>query len=357
MTRPRCEQIVPEVSRYYHCVARCVRRSFLCGDDRYSGQNFDHRKNWIVERLGDLTGAFTIRVCAYAVMSNHLHLVLYIDSEMARALSDDDVLDRYGIVFASSARAARSLPENERRILIETFRHRLADISWFMRCLSEHIARRANREDRCRGRFWEGRFRSQALLDDAAFLACMSYVDLNPVRAGLCETLEESEFTSIQQRLRQRGLGRPAESSVAPPTVALVPCEGDSAALSEPSGETNFVTRPCVDDVAQDPKDTFPGIPLSLNEYTELLVSTGREIRNGKPGMLGKRSENVLRRLGVVPEHWAATVTEFGKRFPIFAGAPASLEKLGGRFGLIRPRGRAWGARAFFTEQFAQSPS
>lgn len=72
----------------------------------------------------------------------------------------------------------------------------LFDIFWFMRCSNKPISRRANKEDGCKGKFFESRFYSQALLDDSALLACSVYMDLNPIRADIVKTPEESEHTS-----------------------------------------------------------------------------------------------------------------------------------------------------------------
>lgn len=85
MTQPRSAIVSLEATPYYHCIARCVRRAFLCGDDHYSGKNFDHRKPWFTERLKLLAQVFSIDIAAYAIMSNHYHLVLHVTAHVAKA--------------------------------------------------------------------------------------------------------------------------------------------------------------------------------------------------------------------------------------------------------------------------------
>ena len=138
-SKARSQIISLENIPYYHCIACCVRRAFLCGEDQFTGQNFDHRKQWLIEHFKFLSHVFAIDVCAYAVMSNHYHLVLYINNEKSQQWTELEIL--------------------------ELWRERLSSISWYMRCLNETIARMANKEDKIKGRFWEGRFKSQALLD------------------------------------------------------------------------------------------------------------------------------------------------------------------------------------------------
>lgn len=203
MATARAEQVDLSVTPFYHCMTRCVRRAFLCGDDRYSGKNFDHRKLWVRDRLRDLAALFAMDICAYAVMSNHLHVVLHVNEELAATWSDDEVAKRYIGLYPMATEAwGHKLLAVDRRKLAATWRERLTSISWLMRALSEFIARKANKEDGTRGRFWEGRFKSQAILDEQGLLTCMAYVDLNPIRAGLCDSLSGSDFTSIQDRLK-----------------------------------------------------------------------------------------------------------------------------------------------------------
>ena len=184
--------------------------TFLCGEDTSTGQNFDHRKQWLVDRITRLAAVFAIDICAYAIMSNHYHLVLRVNQQQAKQWDSREVALRWMQLFKGHPLVDRYLSEaqttqaetDKALELIETWRERLFELGWFMRCLNEYIAVQANKEENCKGRFWEGRFKSQALLDDTALLACMAYVDLNPVRAKMAKTPESSSFTSFLYRVK-----------------------------------------------------------------------------------------------------------------------------------------------------------
>ena len=170
MTQARSEQVNEETTPYYHCIARCVRRAFLCGDDRYSGKNFDHRRQWIVDRLLLLGSIFAIDVVAYAVMANHMHLGLRLMSERAARWSSAEVVKRYGTLYPMAKANYERQHFDEQTKTVGVWRERLSSLSWMMRSLNEWVARKANKEDGCTGRFWEGRFKSQPLLDEQALL-------------------------------------------------------------------------------------------------------------------------------------------------------------------------------------------
>ncbi|MGL5410518.1 MAG: transposase, partial [Shewanella sp.] len=301
MPRPRRIQISLEDTPNYHCCSRVVRRAFLCGDDAYSGKNYDHRRGWVESLLFELEAVFAIDVAAFAVMSNHLHVVLRIDIETANRWSDREVLEQWHKLFKgdelSRKFAQGELVEphdvNRLRHSIAIYRSRLCDISWFMRCLNEPIARQANQEDNCTGRFWEGRFKSQALLDEAAVLACMTYVDLNPIRAKMADTPEQSDHTSIQLRVKAALKGEQPNN--------LLPFIGNE-------------------------RDNQPrGITFELKDYLELVDYTGRLIRNGKRGAITENSAKLLTRLNLTQENWFKLTTEFGK---LFHGPVGTLQEL-----------------------------
>ena len=257
MPIPRKEQVAKRSSGHYHCISRAVRRAFLCGVDAHSGCNYEHRREWIVERLALLASQFSVEVCAYAIMSNHYHLVLHVNYEQSVAWSDEEVVNRWCVLFPNKNMNNKDLTDYEKQMRhdillhntekVALWRARLTDLSWFMRCLNEPIARQANHEDNCTGRFWEGRFKSQALLDEAALTTCMAYVDLNPVRAGIAETPEESEFTSIAARIEADKI------DAKPTTCTLMPF-----AHKKKTGLPN-------------PQDFQSYLPISQDEYFQLV--------------------------------------------------------------------------------------
>ena len=188
MTQPRRQLVDPTQAQFFHLINRCVRRSWLCGRDHYSGETFEHRKAWLKARILELGDIFATGIYAFAVMSNHVHVVLHMHPATANAWSDEEVARRWVRLFPAStlefcAQKVAAIVENAEQVAV--YRIRLADVSWLMKSLSEPIARRANGEDKVTGRFWEGRFKSQLLLSEKSILAAMTYVDLNPVRADI----------------------------------------------------------------------------------------------------------------------------------------------------------------------------
>ena len=220
MPTPRSQIVDFDAPGLYHCISRCVRRAFLC-----DGAGTD-RKAWIHDRMILLSNVFAIDVGGFSILDNHFHSVLAIHPERVPGWSDLDIARRWYRVFPLSIQrwavevAERDPvlrkkinvlgllpPELAIRLVaglgerIAILRKRLSSISWFMRCLKHHIAVLANREDECTGHFWEGRFKSIRILDVAALLKTLLYVDLNVIRAGLAPTPESSPHTSVQDRI------------------------------------------------------------------------------------------------------------------------------------------------------------
>jgi len=316
MTRARHSQIDLTATRFYHVINRCVRRSFLCGDDKFSGRNFDHRRTWLVDRFFLLSDIFAIGIAAYTVMSNHYHLVLHVDKNTAQAWTLDEVIERWYRLFNGHVLVDRYLtgkvisPTHMVAVekLVEVWRERLYDISWYMKCLNEHIARQANREDQCTGRFWEGRFKSQALLDDAALLSCMAYVDLNPIRAGVTHSLTTSNFTSIQKRIAQ--LNSHKKQAIRKPSSMQVPKQPPSL-LPFTSSNT----------------DEINVIPFSCSDYLELLDWSGRQVSPDKVGRITEEVPSILSIQDIAKNDWLVTIKHFRRQYGSFAGSISHLRE------------------------------
>ena len=325
MTQARKIQISLDDSSWYHCVARCVRRAYLCGEDFQTGKSFEHRRGWIRDRLLELANIYAIDIAAYAVMSNHYHIVLHIDKARAEQWSDETVLERWTQLFTGPFLVKKFLSDQRLDMspaeldkvseLVETYRNRLYDLSWFMRCLNESIAREANAEDGVKGRFWEGRFKSQVLLDEQALLAAMAYVDLNPIRAGMAQTPELSDYTSIQQRIEliqevQKSTNIIAESAQECSQVSDDKREQADLMAFDATGRLSWA------------------IPMGYEDYLELVDWTGRAIHPKKRGKISTATPVILSRLGFDGEAFIKYASRFLKEFGSAVGRPESLVKL-----------------------------
>lgn len=212
MATPRCQLVDDAIPMFYHLVSRCVRRSWLCGWDSLTRRNYNHRKHWLIKRLRQLGSAFAVDVHAYAVMSNHFHLVVYYDPSAAQHWSDEEVVERWLIACPPDPRSDQADPEAVAALRrawladaqrLQHMRRHLGSLSAFMKQLKQPVARRANREDGCTGHFFEQRFYSGALLSEEAVLAAMAYVDLNPIRAQLAKSVRQIRQASITERLKE----------------------------------------------------------------------------------------------------------------------------------------------------------
>lgn len=334
MTAARSTKIDLSATPFYHCMTRCVRRTFLCGHDSQSGTDYSHRKAWIVGRMKQLAEVFAIHICAYAVMSNHYHLVLCVDDNAANRWTDDEVFQRWEQLFPNDANQIelQGYSKNEIKQKIALWRQRLTSISWFMRCLNETIARLSNKEESITGRFWEGRFKSQALLDEGALLAAMAYVDLNPIRAKTALAPEEAEFTSIYERIKMvakqlKKKTTKTTSSFHAPTFAKQCDQFKQPKTLMPFANGQQVTL------------KTPLIDFKLSDYLKLIDETGRVIREGKRGAIPQHLSPILNRLQLSTSGWLSMVKNLETDFFNAVGHTLILADFGDKDKERRPKG------------------
>lgn len=369
MPRPLRSSIYhPSEVAILHCVQRCVRRAYLSGVDVHSGKDFSYRKEWIRQRIEKLASVFGIDVLTYAIMSNHLHLVLRNRPDVVEAWTDKEVALRWLQIFPgkriedqlgdpTTNDVSALVRDREKLNLV---RKRLSDVSWFMRALSEPIARLGNRQDECTGAFWEGRYKAQRIIDESALLACCMYVDLNPIRAAMSESPESSEFTGAYDRLAA-SRGKMIASSAA--AMKTIPREEATKMLQELSSEELSTLRKearkrrgprvlrdawlaplTLDRRLLGPQPHLQGLrasdkgflEVSWKEYFELLVWTGKQRHLSKNGQIPEDYVPALKRLGIDPEGWCKLVWEFKKIFGRSrgAGAPDRMIEMASETGL-----------------------
>lgn len=379
----RAEQFHASEIGVVHAVQRCVRRACLTGVDEKSGKDFSFRREWIRRRMEALASVFGIDVLTYAIMSNHMHLILRNRPDVVATWSDQEVAIRWLRVFPGR-RLEEHLAEpteNDVNMLVNqperllVVRERLSDISWFMRALSEPIARLANRQDECTGRFWEGRFKALRIVDETGLLACAMYVDLNPVRAAMADSLEKSTHTSVYDRIHG-GKGAMIDSAA----FDLVPMSTDAAgkAIREtpvaqlqkqrkakkhnPTGRRirrdDWLSPLTLDKeiLSLDPQSHGDGLRasdkgfLSVDwaQYYKLLNWTAKQSADGVAAEIPSDLANVLASLGIDASMWRDMVWRFKKYFgrSTCVGSPESMAADAERTGKRWHRGQR-AARAF----------
>ena len=310
MTQARALTVLEGQHGLYHCVTRCVRQAWLCGIDPLTGVDHASRKAMIEARILELGSIFAVGIYAYAVMSNHLHVTLSIEPDAVKRWDDREVVARWVRLFPSSEpeqREAKIAALLASSTAVDIRRKRLMSVSWFMRCLDEYIARRANAEDDVKGRFWQGRFKCQLLDDERALAAAMAYVDLNPVRAGIADSVEGSDHTSVQARaaeLRER----PSNAN-----KLLMPIAGYGVFL--PSGDKS--------DGNLEP--TGSRVPMTSAQYIELVDFTGRQLKPAKRGVIAANEPPVLQKLGITRDYWAGHVNGFRSAYCRFVGSVEAM--------------------------------
>jgi hypothetical protein len=285
------------------------------GKDPLTGNDYNHRRQWVEERLQLLVASFAIDVAFLGVMSNHLHLVLRTNPRLVKRMGNFEVARRWLRIYPGQrVLNGKWVEPTEKQV--ETFvqdqvklaqiRRRLGNISWFMSALCEYIARRANFEDGCDGRFFSGRFACREVTSEGALLVCGIYVDLNQIRAGEAATPETSRHCSIWFRIQaQRGGCHKSQEKM---DRWLAPLTLQADQLGDIASKSCF-------------RASDKGLlNISLPDYLRILDWSGRQVRARKRGAIPADLEPILKRLQIEPDEFLDTVENFPRLFPRLAG-------------------------------------
>ncbi|MFO0923980.1 MAG: hypothetical protein U0905_15985 [Pirellulales bacterium] len=324
MARPIREDIFrPDEIAVVHAINRVNRQSYLMGKDPVTGKSYEHRKVWIEELIRRFAAQFGIDLLQFAILSNHFHFILRSRPDIVELWSDEEVAERWlricpkrkdknGAPLDPNAREILAITCNQEEVL--SLRRRLSDISWWMRLICQRVGARANKEDGVTGHFFQSRFTSVRLADETSLLACAAYVDLNPIRACLAESLDTSEHTSVFFRIQ---------------------------ALMGKSGVDDFLCPLFMDEQA-DPLGPMPSrtkvrcsdkgfLWFSLADYLSLLDWTSRQRAGDKTGVVSETVPHILDRLAISESTWMDVSCKFGKLFSRIAGKPETIMTERGR--------------------------
>lgn len=240
-------------------------------------------------------------------MDNHLHLLLRLDPEIARQWTNAEVVNRWFKLFPPRGADRKRLTGEKLQELIDQrcgdegwisqIRDRLSSLSWFMKCLKEPLARMANKIEKCTGTFFEGRFKSIAVLDEEALLSVCTYIDLNPVAAGIAPTPESSQHTSVKTRVDHvRQQGRVSDLQAAREGSVV----GSRASQKL---EESLWLIPIEDRRGKDSSREGMLAGFTLGNYLMLVEHTGRILREGKAAISAELAD-IFTRLGSSESCW-----------------------------------------------------
>ncbi len=313
MTYPRSRSISKTEDGRYHLISKTVRDTYLL----QSGD--DSRKKWIIEKMVFLANIFYIGTDSYAIMDNHMHIVVETQYKIADKAPDKDIAFRWlylhperkikdGESPAPTKKEINSFISDRKRV--KQCREKLRDISCYMQELNQSIARRANKEDGIGGRFWQGRFKSINLAAPGALLKCIMYVELNPVRAKMVDSPELSAFTSCYKRVK---------AELAREELKKKP---NKKKLKEESKLDSWLS-PIFN------RGNKRGVlEMTFKEYLELLDWTGRQIREDKRGAIPAHLEPILTRLKLKSEDWVDSFKSFRKDFHTVAAPEEKMREI-----------------------------
>ncbi len=329
MTIARSKLVDVAVSRWYHCISRCVRRSHLFaeGEDSNSGD----RKGWIERRLKELAAIFAVSVGGFSVMDNHLHVLLRLDSQLAESWTANEVVERWFRLFPPRGTDRKPLPREKLKAFmadrlkdaewVASTRSRLGSLSWFMKCLKEPLSRMVNKAEKCTGAFFEGRFKSIAILDEEALLSVCAYIDLNPLAAGIAAVPEESDHTSVKARVdhvKKQGRCKDLQAALA-----------GSVAGSRASKELEDALWliPIEDRRQLDSQREGMLSGFTLGNYLMLVEYTGRLLREGKASISAEVTD-IFERLGSSAALWHARLQKLSRGRSLGRFLATSRERL-----------------------------
>ena len=333
---PRSEVLDPHQVEAVHLYNRTIDGLYLLGKNPDTGEDFSYRQGWLVDKMNQLFAHLCVELLSYGVLSNHYHINVRTRPDIAAALTDRQVAERWlnslsgrpdkdGNFKPPSENAIEMLMANKEKL--ETCRTQLSDCSHLMKQLNQYMAQRANYEDGRRGSFWGGRYGSTRLVDDEALLACTVYIDLNRIRAWLDKPFKQHDSTALGHRITELLREQYAEDQAQREALA----RRHQFDLQEKGAHRCRALSKLEIDEANDPVGSAPSrsgrrcsdkgfLPISFERYLELLKWTLGMNQDGDIELPA-----ALRFSKLPAKVWLSMTNRFGELFGSIAGSLDSM--------------------------------